>query len=470
MVFTTLTSVSSRTARGVPSALLQRGSPDSKRNLATTPMRHRTPEPQTKEDEIVYVHYLGEEPGLSQVPGPRAINQRATGTSVGTGYANGRPRRYGSWSYTKFTSESYYVSNTTSTASCPYPTDGFYSYRDARPAPTRVLTVNENELDDLLPCLSGPLGFDMEWKVIWGSSHVPKTALIQLCDKNMILLIQISSMNRFPAQLKTLLESPDIIKMGINISGDARKLQKDFNLKMRGILELLDVARCYDPDFSIPGRWISLSNIVAKYLGKTLNKGPVRVSNWEAVLNEEQMEYAASDAYCALQVYNRIRDIGGERNIDVDVMTLLDGRKQTRSTANAAVNIVASESIDRVANSKTLRPAPRVIATTTMEEKKGLTRQQTRAYTLWHEAKKPLDDICAELRSPENPLKRSTVIGHVVEALKADRTLDYDLDSLQALLSLDLPSYKRHERWYKLRKGFVDLELQMEMERMSVDG
>jgi hypothetical protein len=39
----------------------------------------------------------------------------------------------------------------------------------------------------------------MEWKVLWGSGYVPKTALIQICDKKMILLIQISSMeSAFP--------------------------------------------------------------------------------------------------------------------------------------------------------------------------------------------------------------------------------------------------------------------------------
>lgn len=59
---------------------------------------------------------------------------------------------------------------------------------------------------------------------------------------------------------------------------------------MKGTLELLDTAKCYDPDFSISSRWISLAKIVERYLGKTLNKGPVRVSNWEGKLNEEQME------------------------------------------------------------------------------------------------------------------------------------------------------------------------------------
>jgi hypothetical protein len=76
----------------------------------------------------------------------------------------------------------------------------------------------------------------------------------------------------------------------ISLIGDATKLSKDFGIKMKGKLELVDVARYYDPDFRIPGRYISLANIVAKYLGKEMCKGPVRTSNWEAALNEEQME------------------------------------------------------------------------------------------------------------------------------------------------------------------------------------
>lgn len=121
---------------------------------------------------------------------------------------------------------------------------------------------------------------------------------------------------------------------------------------------------------------------------------------------------AASDAYCALQAYDRIRDIGRERKVDVDVMTLLDGGlKLKRNVADSMMNDLTPESINSMPKSGAPRPVPRQVAATTSEGgKKGLTRQQARAYALWHEAKKPLDEICAELRSPENPLKRSTVM------------------------------------------------------------
>ena len=44
------------------------------------------------------------------------------------------------------------------------------------------------------------------------------------------------------------------------------------------------------------------------------------------------------------------------------------------------------------------------------QKRRTKTGQQQKAYTLWHERKMDLDQICQELRSPDNPLKRSTVM------------------------------------------------------------
>jgi hypothetical protein len=46
----------------------------------------------------------------------------------------------------------------------------------------------------------------------------------------------------------------------------------------------------------------------------------------------------------------------------------------------------------------------------------------------------------------------------VVDALKTDTSLEYDIESLGGLLTLDYPSYKRHERWYRLRKMVAQIE------------
>jgi len=40
-----------------------------------------------------------------------------------------------------------------------------------------------------------PLGFDLEWRVMWqAGAPERRTALVQLCDTRTVLLIQVSSM------------------------------------------------------------------------------------------------------------------------------------------------------------------------------------------------------------------------------------------------------------------------------------
>jgi hypothetical protein len=107
-------------------------------------------------NDIVYIHNLAEEPGPSQVP--RIIKQGSNNSNTYRGATKAVKRgvrRYNTWTSIDSTSGSFHQTDTTSAPLCPYPTDGAYTYRDATPAPTRVLTVNESELDDLLPCLSG---------------------------------------------------------------------------------------------------------------------------------------------------------------------------------------------------------------------------------------------------------------------------------------------------------------------------
>jgi hypothetical protein len=97
-----------------------------------------------------------------------------------------------------------------------------YSYKDYSPKATTIYTQHEQEANDLVDMLNGcvsvfrfenywrdnifsvdrPLGFDMEWRVIYRRGvGERRTALVQLSDERMILLIQISSMTSTPLNL-----------------------------------------------------------------------------------------------------------------------------------------------------------------------------------------------------------------------------------------------------------------------------
>lgn len=120
----------------------------------------------------------------------------------------------------------------------PAPTKPPYSYKDYSPEPIMVYTRSVEEVNDHLPLLRGPLGFDMEWKVTYRRQQACRpTAVVQICDERYIWIIQVSLMRRreslsnvhsphvrelnlglgFPFALKTILENPDVPKIGVNI-------------------------------------------------------------------------------------------------------------------------------------------------------------------------------------------------------------------------------------------------------------
>lgn len=60
---------------------------------------------------------------------------------------------------------------------------------------------------------------------------------------------------QIPPGLLDVLQSPDILKLGVNIRGDALKLRRDFpHVRMRGFLDISHCARKVDALAMGPGR------------------------------------------------------------------------------------------------------------------------------------------------------------------------------------------------------------------------
>jgi len=183
-----------------------------------------------------------------------------------------------------------------------------YSWQ-ARSASTRLVYIRDNRKADLeVVKLQGPLGFDLEWRpnVIKGQVENP-VALVQLSDMNTILLIQVSAMAEFPRKLKQLLGNPLIVKAGVGVQYDCKKLYADWNVTVRNCVDLSLMARCVDKT-RWKGRYtdpIGLARLVETYEGYSLPKEKVQRSNWEAQLSKIQQDYAANDAHSALIVYSK---------------------------------------------------------------------------------------------------------------------------------------------------------------------
>ncbi|KAG2366412.1 hypothetical protein BDR07DRAFT_1396459 [Suillus spraguei] len=326
-------------------------------------------------------------------------------------------------------------------ATSPMPNLPNYSYADyCVPSPTVVYTRCEDEANKLVQTLESPLGFDLEWRVLWNSgAQERRTALVQLCDKSTILLIQVSQMKRFPERVLEVIESSSIVKTGANIRNDGEKLYRDFGITTRGLVELGALARIADNTFSsiYKRRVVSLTKMTAMYLKCNLVKSKERTSNWEANLNNKMVHYAANDAHAALMVYLKLLDLARASNKELD---------PTKYTSSVDAPSLRASSIKVVASPMPAESnAPNFPSSTSAPPRP----QYVRAYNLWHHRNTPLDKMCDILKTGGRvePLKESTVISYVVGAIQADTSLPFDMSKLLELVKMEAGSWSRHRAW-----------------------
>ncbi|KAI8817965.1 uncharacterized protein EV422DRAFT_200258 [Fimicolochytrium jonesii] len=181
-----------------------------------------------------------------------------------------------------------------------------FSYHNENYQVTYVRHIKDVE-KALALCRGDVVGFDMEWKVTFVKGQPPRpTALIQICNDRHICLFHITHMGSLPVALKNFLEDRTVIKTGVNIMGDARKLNKDYGVEMEGCL---DIGKFGGQALLGTERMMSLRNLVTDLFGVTLDKsndGP-RKGDWEAnTFTEDQIFYAANDVYAHYKCYNAL--------------------------------------------------------------------------------------------------------------------------------------------------------------------
>ncbi|KAG1763785.1 hypothetical protein EDD22DRAFT_885926 [Suillus occidentalis] len=316
-----------------------------------------------------------------------------------------------------------------------------YSYANyCTPPPDVVYTRCEDEANKLVQSLESPLGFDLEWRVLWNSgAQERRTALVQLCDKSTILLIHVSQMKRFPERVLEVIESPNIIKTGANIHNDGEKLYRDFGITTRGLVELGALAHVADDNFSsiYKRRIVSLAKMTTLYLECNLVKSKERTCNWEANLNDKMVQYAANDVHVGLMVHMKLLELAKAGNKELDPNKYTSSVDPLSQRANS-IKVIASPTPleSNASNIPSLAPVPPP-------------PQYMRAYNLWHHRDTPLDKMCDILKTGGRvePLKESTVISYVVGAIQADRSLPFDMSKLLELVKMEAGSWSRHREW-----------------------
>ena len=170
------------------------------------------------------------------------------------------------------------------------------------------------------------LGFDIEWRPFSSILSIKRNAsLIQIACEDRIALFHISLFHGstieklMPPTLKTILESPEILKVGVAVKGDFSRLQRYLGIEAQGVFELSRLHNVVELHATEPGKksnkLVSLAKQVHQHLQLPLYKGgsladdpdvqsSVRESDWSEPLDLNQIHYAASDAYAGFRLYH----------------------------------------------------------------------------------------------------------------------------------------------------------------------
>ena len=142
-------------------------------------------------------------------------------------------------------------------------------------------------------------GFDTETKPAYRKGENFKTALLQLATDTDAYLFRLHYLKNFET-LRDVFENPSIIKVGAAISHDLKQMQRIFPFNPKGFIDIQTIAKQKGL------KNLGLKKMTEDVLGSYLYKGP-KMTNWERqILTEEQLLYAATDAWVGLELYRKL--------------------------------------------------------------------------------------------------------------------------------------------------------------------
>lgn len=141
-----------------------------------------------------------------------------------------------------------------------------------------------------------PLGFDVETRPSFKKGDYYPPALIQIGDDSCVYLFRICKTKTF-APLLPLLESEAVLKSGVGIKDDVKKLKEMEDFQSAGFVEITETTK-----------QLGYENRGLRALAGLLLEGRIskaaQVSNWERdELSQKQLLYAATDAWISRELY-----------------------------------------------------------------------------------------------------------------------------------------------------------------------
>jgi len=150
-----------------------------------------------------------------------------------------------------------------------------------------------------------PFGFDLEWQPDRTKDSDNPIALMQFADESKALLLRTHvTRDWLPSSVVRVLKTDACLKVSVGWDGpDQHKFQNTFNFQPVGIYDLGDLAQKKGVQCSFGLKSLS------QHFGLRMKKAHGR-SNWAAPeLLQEQIQYAADDAYFTYVLYEKLSNL-----------------------------------------------------------------------------------------------------------------------------------------------------------------
>ena len=169
--------------------------------------------------------------------------------------------------------------------------------------PGRIITViseadADKAVDYLLSC--DILGVDTETRPTFHKGEQHKVALLQVASRDTCFLFRLNDIG-MPASVIKLLEDRTVPKIGLSWHDDILSLHRRSEFEPGYFIDLQDIVG------KIGIKDLSLQKLYANIFHQKISKRQ-RLTNWEAgVLTDKQKQYAATDAWTCIKLYEEIR-------------------------------------------------------------------------------------------------------------------------------------------------------------------
>lgn len=164
-----------------------------------------------------------------------------------------------------------------------------------------VIASTEDQVDRAVNEInqSSVVGFDTEAKPTFIKGQIRNIGLIQVATEAKVFLLRTHKLG-ITDSVHRFLENEQILKVGIGLKDDYNLLDRLRPFEPKGFLDLNDTLA------EIGAESIGARNLAAMILEIRISKS-AQTSNWELdELSKKQLNYAATDAWICLEIYNKL--------------------------------------------------------------------------------------------------------------------------------------------------------------------